>query len=133
VSAAQVRFARRLIDAGVDVVHGHSSHHPRPIEVYRGKLILYGCGDFLDDYEGIRGYEELRDDLVLMYFPTLDRATGRLVELRMTPLQIFEMQLRRASRDDARWIQETLDRISAQLGTRVTIDDDLTLAARWRR
>ena len=133
MSAAQVRFARRLIDAGVDVVHGHSSHHPRPIEVYRGKLILYGCGDFLDDYEGIRGYEELRDDLVLMYFPTLDRATGRLVELRMTPLQIFEMQLRRASRDDARWIQETLDRISAQLGTRVTIDDDLTLAARWRR
>ena len=38
VQPSQVRFARRLIDAGVDLAHGHSSHHPRPIEVYRGKL-----------------------------------------------------------------------------------------------
>jgi poly-gamma-glutamate capsule biosynthesis protein CapA/YwtB (metallophosphatase superfamily) len=49
VDAAQVRFAHRLIDGGVDVVHGHSSHHPRPIEVYSGKLIPYGCGDLIDD------------------------------------------------------------------------------------
>jgi poly-gamma-glutamate synthesis protein (capsule biosynthesis protein) len=45
---AQIRFTHRQIDEGVDVVHGHSSHHPRPIEVYRGKLILYGCGDTID-------------------------------------------------------------------------------------
>ena len=32
VAPSQVRFARRLIDAGVDLVHGHSSHHPRSIE-----------------------------------------------------------------------------------------------------
>jgi len=32
------------------------------------RLILYGCGDFLNDYEGIRGYEEYRGDLALMYF-----------------------------------------------------------------
>ena len=52
-------FAHRLIDAaGVDLVHGHSSHHAKGIEVYRGKLILYGCGDFLNDYEGISGYGE---------------------------------------------------------------------------
>src|SRR5690606_26641541 len=28
----QVVFAHRLIDGGVDLVHGHSSHHVRPIE-----------------------------------------------------------------------------------------------------
>ena len=28
LDADQARFARRLIDGGVDVVHGHSSHHP---------------------------------------------------------------------------------------------------------
>jgi hypothetical protein len=40
-------LARGLIDrAGVDVVFGHSSHHPKAIEVYRGKPIFYGCGDF---------------------------------------------------------------------------------------
>ena len=43
-------------EAGVPVVHGHSSHHPKAIEVYEGRLILYGCGDFLNDYEGIAGY-----------------------------------------------------------------------------
>jgi poly-gamma-glutamate synthesis protein (capsule biosynthesis protein) len=55
VPAEHVRFAHRLIDSGVDIVHGHSSHHPRPIEVYRNRLILYGCGDFINDYEGISG------------------------------------------------------------------------------
>ena len=50
------------------------AHHVKGIEVYRQKLILYGCGDFIDDYEGIRGYEQFRDDLVLMYFPVVRAA-----------------------------------------------------------
>lgn len=49
VPAAHVRFAHGLIRAGADIVHGHSSHHVRPFETFDGKLILYGCGDFLDD------------------------------------------------------------------------------------
>src|SRR5262245_7911284 len=54
----QAILARVLIDkAGVSIVHGHSSHHPRAIEIYRDRLILYGSGDFLNDYEGIPGYE----------------------------------------------------------------------------
>jgi poly-gamma-glutamate synthesis protein (capsule biosynthesis protein) len=56
VPAPQREFAHRLIDeAGVDVVHGHSSHHFKGIEVHRGRPILYGCGDCLNDYEGISG------------------------------------------------------------------------------
>ncbi len=31
-----------------------------------------------DVYEGISGYEEFRDDLVLMYFPMLDQTAGLL-------------------------------------------------------
>ena len=58
-----VEFAHRLIDAGVDLVHGHSSHHARPVKVYRGKLILYGCGDLIDDYEGIGSYGQFLGDL----------------------------------------------------------------------
>jgi hypothetical protein len=79
-----------LIDLGaVDVVHGHSSHHVRPLEIYRGELTMYGAGDFLNDYEGIERNEGYRDDLALMYFPTFDARTGRLTRLRMVPLQIF--------------------------------------------
>ncbi len=120
VPEEQIRFARKLIDSGaVDVVHGHSSHHVRPLEVYRGKLILYGAGDFLNDYEGIEGNEGYRDDLTLMYFPTFDLRTGRLVRLRMVPLQIFRFSLRRASVADATWLSNNLNRESSQFGTRV--------------
>jgi poly-gamma-glutamate capsule biosynthesis protein CapA/YwtB (metallophosphatase superfamily) len=69
------RFAHRLLDSGaVDLVHGHSSHHVKGMELYRGKLILYGCGDFITDYEGIGGCEAYRPDLAVAYFVTLDDA-----------------------------------------------------------
>ncbi|MBN1836271.1 MAG: CapA family protein [Spirochaetales bacterium] len=121
-------FAHRLIDqAGVDVVHGHSSHHPRPIEMYQGRLVLYGCGDFVNDYEGIRGYERYRDDLALMYLPRIDPVTGRLVELRMVPLQRRRFRLQRASQADARWLRDTLDRHSRPFGSRITLGEDGSL------
>lgn len=124
VPTAQLRFAHRLVDGGVDLIHGHSSHHPRPIEVYRGHLVLYGCGDFIDDYEGIPGYEEFRDDLVLMYFATLDTRSGGLVDLRMTPLRIHKMRLTRAPRHDATWLRDTLTRASRPFRTRITLTAD---------
>ena len=72
-------FAQALIErAAVDIVHGHSSHHPLGIEIHRGKPILYGCGDFINDYEGISGYEEFRSDLTAMYLPTLSASTAGL-------------------------------------------------------
>jgi poly-gamma-glutamate synthesis protein (capsule biosynthesis protein) len=130
VDAAQVRFARRLIDGGVDLVHGHSSHHPRPLEVYRKKLILYGCGDLVDDYEGISGHEEYRDDLRLLYLPRLDLVTGELVELKMAPLQARQMRLHRASHGDAEWLRKTLDKVSRRFGSRIDLGPDGLLALR---
>jgi poly-gamma-glutamate synthesis protein (capsule biosynthesis protein) len=128
-----VRFAHRLIDGGVALVHGHSSHHPRPIEVYRGRLILYGCGDFLTDYEGITGYEEYRPDLALMYFPTVDQ-NGELAELRLTPLRQRRFRATLAHRHDAEWLQGTLERASAWCGTRIALlsapDDVIQLEVR---
>ncbi|WP_413098830.1 CapA family protein [Streptomyces sp. Inha503] len=129
ISPDQIHFAHALIDGGVDLVHGHSSHHPRPLEVYRGKLVLYGCGDMVDDYEGIGGYERYRDDLRLLYFPELDPDTGRLVSLRMVPLRSRRMRLERTGHDDAAWLGGTLDRVGAFLGSHIDVrpDDVLTL------
>lgn len=107
-----VRFAHRLIDAGAHVVQGHSSHHPLPIEVYRGRLILYGCGDLIDDYEGIGGYERYRDDLRLLHLPAFDPSTGQLTELRLAPLQAHRLRLRRAGRQDTEWLRDLLARLS---------------------
>jgi poly-gamma-glutamate capsule biosynthesis protein CapA/YwtB (metallophosphatase superfamily) len=116
----QRMFAHKLIEeADVSIVHGHSSHHPRPIEIHRGRLILYGCGDFLNDYEGIRGYERYRDDLVLMYFADLDPNRGHLQALKLLPLQIRNFRLSIPSQRDIEWMQGTLDRESRRFGTSV--------------
>jgi poly-gamma-glutamate capsule biosynthesis protein CapA/YwtB (metallophosphatase superfamily) len=130
VEPDQVRFAHRLIDGGVDLVHGHSSHHPRPLEVYRNKLILYGCGDLVDDYEGISGHQEYRDDLRLLYLPRLDPASGELAELKMAPLRARHMRLHHASEDDARWLRSTLDKVSRRFGSRIDLGPDGLLTLR---
>lgn len=132
VPEPQTAFAHGLIDeAGVDVVYGHSSHHAKAIEVYRERPILYGCGDFLDDYEGIRGYEMFRDDLVLMYFLTLHASDGALTRFTMVPLQIRNFRLHRASPADAAWLRDTLNREGKRFGTRVRLEEDNALTLAW--
>lgn len=129
VLSAQREFAHRLIDqAHVDVVHGHSSHHPKGVEVYKGKPILFGCGDFLNDYEGISGYEEFRGDLALMYFVTMDFITGNLVSLVMIPMQVRRFRLNYAHSDDVRWLQQVMDRESRLLGGRIEPVNDRSFA-----
>lgn len=125
VPAAQQNFAHRLIeDAGVDVVHGHSSHHVKGIEVYRDRLILYGCGDLITDYEGISGRESFRGDLGLMYFPQLDPDSGALQALHMQPTQMHRLQLRRPAAEDVGWLLNTLNRESRTFGTRTRLKED---------
>jgi poly-gamma-glutamate capsule biosynthesis protein CapA/YwtB (metallophosphatase superfamily) len=117
-------FAHALVDeAGVDLVHGHSSHHPKAIEVYRNRLILYGCGDFITDYEGIAGYESFRDDLVLMYLPALSARDGALARLTLVPFQIRNFRLNRTLPEDTIWLRDVLDRESRCFGAGVTLDE----------
>ncbi len=127
----EVAFAHRLVEGGVDVVHGHSSHHPRPVEVHRDRLVLYGCGDFIDDYEGIAGHEEHRPDLRLAHLVTLDAATGRLDGLRMVPFRARRLRLEHASAEDAGWLRSTLDRVGRRFGVRVDLARDRSLVLRW--
>jgi poly-gamma-glutamate synthesis protein (capsule biosynthesis protein) len=132
VAREQRDFARRLVEtAGVDLVHGHSSHHPKGIEVHRGRAILYGCGDFLNDYEGIGGYESYRADLALMYFPRLHAATGALKRLAMTPVRIRNFRVGRAPEEGELWLRNMLDREGRRFGTRVEREADGTLLLRW--
>ena len=132
VGSAERAFARRLVDAaGVDLVHGHSSHHAKGIEIYRDRPILYGCGDLLDDYEGIGGYESYRAELGLMYFPTFDAAGGSLTRFVLVPTRIRGFRLNRANADEAGWLAAMLGREGAKLGTGVQTQPDRTLALRW--
>jgi poly-gamma-glutamate capsule biosynthesis protein CapA/YwtB (metallophosphatase superfamily) len=133
IPVQQQRFAHGLIHrAGFDVVHGHSSHHPKGIEIYRGKPILYGCGDFLNDYEGIAGYEEFRDDLVVMYLPRFAAASGELIDFGLQVFQIRQFRLNRASEEDKAWLLAILDRESRKLGTRIEWRGANCLSVLWR-
>lgn len=132
VPEAQRDFARHLVDAGgADVVFGHSSHHPKGIEVHQGRLILYGAGDFLNDYEGIGGHDEYRGELTVMYFPRLG-PDGELEELVMTPMRIRDFRLRRADPEDTGWLADRLDRESRVFDAEVVEDGDGRLRLGWR-
>ncbi len=128
----QIEFAHGLIEeAGVHILHGHSSHHVRGMEVYKGKLILYGCGDFLNDYEGIGSYEYYRGDLSLMYFPRVDALTGKLLRLQMTPTRIKNFKLNHVSRAEAEWLRDVLNREGKKFGNQVELNEDNTLTLQW--
>jgi len=126
IPAAHRRFAHRLIDRGAaDVVHGHSSHHPLPIEVYRGRLVLAGCGDLINDYEGIESHGHWRSDVGCLYFATLG-ASGLLQRLEIVPMRLRRLRLEHADDSARRWLQEQLNERSP--GTEVRSDSD----GRWR-
>lgn len=109
------RFAHRLIDlAEADIVHGHSSHHPKGVEHYRGKLILYGCGDLLNDYEGISGHEQFHPELAVIYLAEVDR--GQTCALELLPFRIARFRLHSASATEALWLASAIETNSPRLG-----------------
>jgi poly-gamma-glutamate synthesis protein (capsule biosynthesis protein) len=129
---AQVKFAHKLIDeAGVDLIHGHSSHHAKGIEVYKDNLIIYGSGDFLNDYEGISGHESFRGDLALMYFVSIEPLTGKLIRLQMTPTQTKHFKVNKASKADALWLKKMLNREGKKFGTFVKQNKKNILTLQW--
>ncbi|WEX90795.1 CapA family protein [Sinorhizobium garamanticum] len=132
IPVAQQQFAHALIDdADVSIVYGHSSHHAKAVEVYRNRLILYGCGDFLNDYEGIAGYEEFRSDLRLMYFADINPANGDLTALEITPLQAHRFSLAYPATEDVEWLAAALDRNSRRFGTGVQQEPGGRLSLSW--
>jgi poly-gamma-glutamate synthesis protein (capsule biosynthesis protein) len=131
IPGEQIALAHRLIEGGVAIVHGHSSHHVKAIEVFKGRLILYGCGDFLTDYEGISGYEMFRGDFALMYFVELDAGSGELIAARMIPMQMRRFKLERASAADAQWLCNLLTELGERFSTASTLQKDNSLTLTW--
>ena len=99
--------------------------------MYKNRLILYGCGDFFNDYEGIGGYEDYRGDLGLMYFADVDPRTGWLLALRMIPTHVRRFRVNRASEVDSKWLEDLLNREGKRFGTRVTRSAENILTLRW--
>ncbi|KAK3723449.1 hypothetical protein LTR37_001701 [Vermiconidia calcicola] len=124
-------LAHFLIDAcGIDIIHGHSSHHVQGVEKYKGKLIIYGCGDFVDDYALTPGY---RNDLSGVWRVTVREAPGDAGEggLELKRLEIFLTKIdrfmaRKLDRKEADfdWVREKIRDLSAELGTVVNLESE---------
>lgn len=124
IRAAESTFARELIHRGaVDVVLGHSSHHPKSIEVTRDRPIFYGAGDLINDYEGIGGYEEFHPDLALLYCASI-KDGGAMQSLQLIPFRIENFKLKRPSEDDVAWLLDTMNRECGRFGERVALEKE---------
>jgi poly-gamma-glutamate synthesis protein (capsule biosynthesis protein) len=133
IPGEQIAFAHRLVEGGVAVLHGHSSHHVKAIEVFKGRPILYGCGDFITDYEGITEYETFRYNLGLMYLIELDSDSGELINARLVPMQMRRFRLERASAGDSKWLCNLLNQLGAKFSTRAKLESDDSLVLEWRK
>ncbi|KAE8362866.1 hypothetical protein BDV27DRAFT_13744 [Aspergillus caelatus] len=119
--AGEIRaLAQFLVDeCGVDIVHGHSAHHVQGVEVYRGRLIMYGCGDFVDDY-ALNG--QFRNDLGALWRVMVAEdgrgglSLGRL-EVVPTRCQRFEVEVLRIDDEDHAWVRERVGELSREFGT----------------
>lgn len=105
-------------------MHGHSSHHPIGIEVYRDRLILYGCGDLINDYEGIISREKTVRDLRLLYVASLESSTGWLLRLDAVPFVSRAMRLSPTPAENAMRVHDILERASQRIGTRFELAVD---------
>ncbi len=113
----QQQLGRALIDeAGVTIVHGHSSHHPKGMEFYNGGLILYGAGDFINDYEGIGGHEQYRPDLTAGYFVDMEEGAAAVRRVLVVPFRLRRFRLERATAADTEWLAQTLEATSSAGG-----------------
>ena len=99
------------MDAGADVVFGHSAHIFRGVELYRGRPLIYSAGDFIDDYAVD---PEERNDQSFIF--RLEIGGGVPVRLQLHPTVITGFQARLAGRSSRR-IAVRMQELSAQLGT----------------
>ena len=130
LSDEEIRFAHRLVEQGINIVHGHSSHHVKTAELYRGRPILYGCGDFLNDYEGISGFQEYRSDLALMYLFSIEPTMGLVTDGRFIPMRTAKMRLNRASEHDGEWLRQLLSKLGQRFGTGFDLSPDGSIVPR---
>lgn len=112
-----IPFSHALVEAGADVIFGHSCHVFQGVELYRGRPILYSCGDFVDDY----AVDEVeRNDQSFIFLVTIEGA--RLTGLELIPTVIRNFQARLAGGREAREMAEKMQALSMDFGAKLKWD-----------
>jgi len=106
------RFARAVVDRGVDVYYGHSAHVFQGVEIYHGKPILYDAGDFIDDYAVD---PNLRNDRSFLFRVSVQ--DGDLRRLELFPVILPYARVEIATGDEREAIMDRMVDLSAEMGT----------------
>jgi poly-gamma-glutamate capsule biosynthesis protein CapA/YwtB (metallophosphatase superfamily) len=101
-----------LIDAGADLVFGHSPHVFHGIEIYRDRPIIYSAGDLIDDY-AVDPIE--RNDHSFVFLIETDIRS--ILRLSLYPTLIRGCQVRIATSDKAASIAQKMTERCAEFGT----------------
>lgn len=128
-----IQFAHTLVDNGyVDIIHGHSSHHVLAMEVYKEKPVLYGCGDFINDYEGIDTQQIFRDDISMMFFITMNAKSKKLTDVTLVPLIKHQFSLKKLSEEDFWYLESNINQIGKQFFTWVKREKNDAFSFHWK-
>ena len=117
-SPAMRQLTYQLLDLGGDLYWGHSNHTPQGIEIYKGKVILYSTGDFVDDY-AIDPDE--RNDLSFLF--SVEEKSGRFDRIQLHPVRIENFRVHRATGPDITWLQHSLQAKCHAFHTNVIFQD----------
>ena len=79
----QVEWAHAAVDAGADLVVGGHAHWPKGIEVYEGKPIFYGVGNFLLD-------QSWSEETSTGIFAEITLYEDRVVQIRPVPFILLD-------------------------------------------
>ncbi len=109
-----IDFAHAMIDAGVDILHGHSAHIFQGIELYKTKVIMYDTGDLVDDYKVT---PETRNDLSFLFLVTITKNDkANITNVQLVPTHIDRMQVNLATDNDYDWSIKRMQMLSAPFG-----------------
>ena len=98
-------FARRAIELGFDIIHGHSAHLLQAAEFHGTGVILYDTGDFIDDFWPVPGLPTWRSFLFL-----IETKPGGPPALTMIPATLGTGTVAVASDAEARLIRDGMVR-----------------------
>lgn len=124
-----VNFAHKLIERGVDIFHGHSSHVFQGIEVYKGKVIFYDCGEMIDDYAVD---PVLKNNESFLFQVHLKEDKVQKIVLKPIKIEIsfgkdgfLKMSVKKAKGKEGRLISEKQVELSKNLVPNIEIKEDL--------
>ena len=107
-----IKAAHSMVDAGADIIHGHSAHIFQGVEIYKNALIMYDTGDFVDDYAV---YPDLRNDRSFIFVVQVTKNGPQ--KLTLIPILISNMQVNNAPDYDAQESIARMQQLSKQFGT----------------